>query len=157
MQLMSGPKWLIVFTWLHICRRWDLNLKMRSIFFFSTHEYQFGNWYTSEIVGRYLDAVTVSGHTCGLCQCLLHTQAVADGLWEVGASSFMVARYWTIMPGPLSSYWECLGSTSVGESCRPVDVQSIHDKINGEEQKWQFNGDHLVDSDTLVTSLKTHS
>lgn len=60
--------------------------------------------------GRY----DVSGHTCGLCQSLLHTQAVADGLWEVSASSFVVARYWTILPGPLSGYWERLGSTSKG-------------------------------------------
>ncbi len=80
---------------------------------------------------------------------------------EVGASSFVDARYWTIMPGPLSCNWEGLGSTSEGGSWGPVDVRSIHGKMEEEEgkevQKWLFNGDHIADSDALVILLKIHS
>lgn len=65
-----------------------------------------------------------------------YTQAVADGLWEVGASSFVLARYWAIMPGPLGSYRERLGSTSEGEKLQACGC-SIHPrKMKEEELKW---------------------
>lgn len=47
------------------------------------------------------------------------------------------------------------GSTSEGGSCRLVDVESIRGTMEREEQKRQIDCDHLVDSDTVVTWLKS--